>query len=38
MLTTGDKARAISRPDQDGTTTKLASFKGRNVLVYFYPK
>jgi peroxiredoxin Q/BCP len=37
-LKPGDKAPAISLPDQDGTTTKLSSFKGRKVLVYFYPK
>jgi peroxiredoxin Q/BCP len=38
MLKPGDKAPAISLPDQDGTTTKLSSYKGRKVLVYFYPK
>ena len=38
MLSTGDKAPAISLADQDGHTTKLTSFKGRRVLVYFYPK
>jgi peroxiredoxin Q/BCP len=38
QLKPGDKAPAISLPDQDGTTTKLSSFKGRKVLVYFYPK
>jgi thioredoxin-dependent peroxiredoxin len=38
MLKLGDKAPAISLPDQDGATTKLSSFKGRKVLVYFYPK
>jgi peroxiredoxin Q/BCP len=38
MLSTGDKAPAISLADQDGNTTKLTSFKGRRVLVYFYPK
>jgi thioredoxin-dependent peroxiredoxin len=38
MLNPGDKAPAISLPDQDGTTTKLTSYKGRKVLVYFYPK
>jgi peroxiredoxin Q/BCP len=37
-LKPGDKAPAISLPDQDGTTTKLTGFKGRKVLVYFYPK
>ena len=38
QLKPGDKAPAISLPDQDGTTTKLTGFKGRKVLVYFYPK
>jgi thioredoxin-dependent peroxiredoxin len=38
LLAPGDKAPAISLQDQDGTTTKLSSFKGRKVLVYFYPK
>jgi thioredoxin-dependent peroxiredoxin len=37
-LQAGDKAPAISLLDQDGNTVKLASFKGRQVLVYFYPK
>jgi thioredoxin-dependent peroxiredoxin len=37
-LAPGDKAPVFSLPDQDGTTTKLASFKGRKVLLYFYPK
>jgi len=38
QLKAGDKAPAISLPDQDGTVTKLSAFKGRKVLVYFYPK
>jgi peroxiredoxin Q/BCP len=38
MLSKGDKAPAISLPDQDGTTVKLSGFKGRKVLVYFYPR
>ena len=37
-LKPGDKAPAIALPDQDGTTVKLSSLKGRKVLVYFYPK
>ena len=37
-LKPGDKAPTISLPDQHGATTKLSSFKGRKVLVYFYPK
>ncbi|HVN51018.1 MAG TPA: thioredoxin-dependent thiol peroxidase [Acidimicrobiales bacterium] len=38
QLKPGDKAPAFSLPDQDGTVTKLSAFKGRKVLVYFYPK
>jgi peroxiredoxin Q/BCP len=37
-LNPGDKAPAISLEDQDGATVKLSGFKGRKVLVYFYPK
>jgi peroxiredoxin Q/BCP len=37
-LKPGDKAPAISLKDQSGQTMKLSSFKGRKVLVYFYPK
>ncbi|MCU0268043.1 MAG: thioredoxin-dependent thiol peroxidase [Acidimicrobiales bacterium] len=37
-LQTGDKAPAIALKDQDGKTVRLSSFKGRKVLVYFYPK
>jgi thioredoxin-dependent peroxiredoxin len=34
----GDQAPSFSLPDQHGTTVKLSQFKGRKVLVYFYPK
>ena len=34
----GTKAPKISLLDQHGETVDLASFKGRKVLVYFYPK
>src|SRR5262245_20732893 len=37
-LKPGDKAPAISLMDQDGDKQKLSSYKGRKVLVYFYPK
>ena len=37
-LQPGDKAPAIALKDQDGTTVRLSAFKGRKVLVYFYPK
>jgi peroxiredoxin Q/BCP len=38
MLKPGDKAPAFTLLDQDGNATKLADFKGRKTLVYFYPK
>ncbi len=38
QLKIGDKAPAVSLPDQHGDTVKLSSFKGRRVLVFFYPK
>ena len=38
MLNRGDKAPAITLKDQSGRTMKLSDFKGRKVLVYFYPK
>ena len=37
-LAPGDKAPAIALLDQDGNEVTLSSFKGRKVLVYFYPK
>ncbi|MGA9373853.1 MAG: thioredoxin-dependent thiol peroxidase [Mycobacterium sp.] len=36
-LAVGDKAPAFSLPDVDGNTVKLSDFKGRKVIVYFYP-
>jgi peroxiredoxin Q/BCP len=36
-LVVGDKAPAFSLPDADGNTVKLSDFKGRKVIVYFYP-
>jgi peroxiredoxin Q/BCP len=33
----GDKAPTFSLPDADGNTVKLSDFKGRKVIVYFYP-
>ena len=38
MLKPGDKAPLITLKDQSGQTVKLSGFKGRKVLVYFYPK
>jgi peroxiredoxin Q/BCP len=37
-LKPGDKAPAIDLVDQHDKRVKLSSFKGRKVLVYFYPK
>jgi len=37
-LEPGDKAPAFSLRDQDGNTVRLSQFKGRKVLLYFYPK
>ena len=34
----GRQAPAFTLEDQDGQPVKLASYKGRKVLVYFYPK
>lgn len=36
-LAVGDKAPAFSLPDADGNTVQLSDFKGRKVIVYFYP-
>ena len=36
-LEVGDKAPAFSLPDADGKTVTLSDFKGRKVVVYFYP-
>jgi len=37
-LTAGDKAPAFNLVDQAGDKIRLSSFKGRKVLVFFYPK
>lgn len=37
-LKIGDKAPVISLLDQDGKQVKLSDFKGKKILVYFYPK
>jgi thioredoxin-dependent peroxiredoxin len=36
-LTPGDKAPSFSLPDADGNKVSLADYKGRRVIVYFYP-
>jgi peroxiredoxin Q/BCP len=37
-LRPGDRAPAFDLPDQSGTSVKLADYRGRKVLLYFYPK
>jgi peroxiredoxin Q/BCP len=36
-LAPGDQAPAFSLPDADGNTVALADYRGRRVVVYFYP-
>lgn len=38
QLKVGDKAPAFDLTDQTGKRVKLSAYKGRKVLVYFYPK
>jgi peroxiredoxin Q/BCP len=38
QLAVGDKAPAFALLDQDGSKVKLSDYKGRKILVYFYPK
>lgn len=38
MLEIGTKAPAFSLPDQDGKIHRLEDYKGKKVVLYFYPK
>lgn len=38
VIDQGDVAPDFELPDQDGRTVKLSEFRGRPVVVYFYPK
>ena len=38
MLKVGDSAPDFTLPDQQGKPTKLSDFRGRKVLIWFYPK
>ncbi|MBX3280814.1 MAG: thioredoxin-dependent thiol peroxidase, partial [Acidobacteria bacterium] len=37
-LKAGDKAPAFSLKNSDGNTVRLSDFKGRKLVLYFYPK
>jgi peroxiredoxin Q/BCP len=37
-LKPGDEAPAFSATTQDGTTVSLSGFKGKHVVLYFYPR
>ena len=37
-LVAGSKAPSFSLPRDDGTEVSLLDFKGRNLVLYFYPK
>jgi peroxiredoxin Q/BCP len=37
-LTVGADAPSFSAPDQSGKTVSLSDFKGKTVILYFYPK
>jgi peroxiredoxin Q/BCP len=38
MLQPGEPAPDFTMPDQDGEPVRLADFRGRKVVLYFYPK
>lgn len=38
MIKEGNKAPAFSLTDQDGLKMSLRDFKGKNVVLFFYPK
>src|SRR3989344_8948318 len=38
MLKQGDRAPDFELPDQDGKLHRLSDYKGKKVVLYFYPK
>lgn len=38
MLKTGDKAPAFSLPSDSGQEISLGNFKGKTLILYFFPK
>jgi peroxiredoxin Q/BCP len=37
-LNPGDTAPDFTLPDQEGNEVSLSGLRGRNVVIYFYPK
>ena len=37
-LKEGDQAPEVTLPADDGSTVSLGDFKGKNVVLYFFPK
>jgi peroxiredoxin Q/BCP len=38
MLKVGDTAPGFAVPDHTGATRRLSDYKGRNVVLWFYPR
>ena len=38
MLSEGDKAPDFSATADDGRTVSLADYRGKNLILYFFPK
>lgn len=38
MLKQGDKAPAFQATADDGSTVSLGDFRGKNLILYFFPK
>ena len=38
VLKEGSKAPAFKAPDQNGNMVSLSDFKGKKLILYFYPK
>ncbi len=38
MIKEGNKAPVFSSPDQDGKKVSLSDLRGKNIVLYFYPK
>ena len=38
MLAVGDTAPEFAVPDHNGVTRRLSDYRGKNVVLWFYPK